>query len=577
MTIGHSVVFQSKPAEVSRREKALGLKLLSLGLLLRVFFIFRYRFDSDEPQHLHVVWAWAHGLLQYRDVFDNHAPLFHMLCSPLVEWFGERADLLLLMRLTMLPVWGVTLWGTYRVASALSCRRLGWWATILTGLFPPFFMGSIEFRTDDLWAMLWILAVALLVSGRTRPMRSLVVGAVLGAAFGVSMKSILLLASLALGGLMTTTLRSAEWCRPGWAGRFAANLGAAVLGGLFVPTAIVIWFYSKGAFVPFYYGVIQHNLLPGMGLVYISRLSFGFIPTLVFAWLFTRAQIVRRSSPGPQTTRRSLVFLTLAIYVAAVETLWPIVTRQDFLPAWPMLVVSAVPFLDRPMPLWLAAVFSRRRALRPAPAPMLLLVAALCGAIWLTAKVPMPWRSRTAQSLETWKAVLSLTNPSDYVMDLKGELLFRRRAVYYVFEHFTKARIKQRLIEPQIARRLVETRTCIVSPDIKGLPQDALQFIEANYLLIGPLRVVGKILTPQASDPALPISFEVAIPAQYQMVTPLGPAGGELDGTPYRGIRFLGPGRHEFRPSPGENRLALVWARAVDNGFSPFTVEGKSQ
>ena len=51
--------------------------LFALTLLLRSFYVFRHGFDSDEWQHLHVVWAATRGLTQYRDVFDNHAPLFH--------------------------------------------------------------------------------------------------------------------------------------------------------------------------------------------------------------------------------------------------------------------------------------------------------------------------------------------------------------------------------------------------------------------------------------------------------------------------------------------------------------------
>lgn len=64
--------------------------LLVLGLALRVLMAWRFRVDSDEPQHLHVVWAWTHGLLPYRDVFDNHMPLFHLLSGILVA--GARFD-----------------------------------------------------------------------------------------------------------------------------------------------------------------------------------------------------------------------------------------------------------------------------------------------------------------------------------------------------------------------------------------------------------------------------------------------------------------------------------------------------
>src|SRR6185369_11494597 len=66
---------------------------LSAAAVLRVVYAVHYRVDSDEPQHLHVAWGWSQGLMQYRDVFDNHAPLFHILFSPLVRAVGERPEL----------------------------------------------------------------------------------------------------------------------------------------------------------------------------------------------------------------------------------------------------------------------------------------------------------------------------------------------------------------------------------------------------------------------------------------------------------------------------------------------------
>ena len=75
---------------------------------LKLLSIFHLRADSDEPQHAHVVWAWATDRLQYRDVFDNHMPLFQMACAPLFGLIGERADILIYLRLAMLPLYLVS-------------------------------------------------------------------------------------------------------------------------------------------------------------------------------------------------------------------------------------------------------------------------------------------------------------------------------------------------------------------------------------------------------------------------------------------------------------------------------------
>src|SRR5258707_1292890 len=75
---------------MSRIETRIIATLAAISVVFRAVAFFNYRFDSDEPQHLHVAWGWTAGLLQYRDLFDNHAPLFHMLTAPLLALADER-------------------------------------------------------------------------------------------------------------------------------------------------------------------------------------------------------------------------------------------------------------------------------------------------------------------------------------------------------------------------------------------------------------------------------------------------------------------------------------------------------
>src|SRR5687768_9145084 len=131
---------------LTRRERLLLLGLAALAFVLRAAAYFRYRFDSDEQQHLHVVWGWTAGLVQYRDLFDNHAPLFHMLMAPLLAVVGERSDILLWMRLPMLVLFAVVVWATYAIARRLYDERIGAFAALLLVLFPPYFLKSLEFR-----------------------------------------------------------------------------------------------------------------------------------------------------------------------------------------------------------------------------------------------------------------------------------------------------------------------------------------------------------------------------------------------------------------------------------------------
>jgi len=160
-------------------------------------------------------------------------------------------------------------------------------------------------------------------------------------------------------------------------------------------------------------------------------------------------------------------------------------------------------------------------------------------------------------------------------MDTKGESVFRQRPFYYALEGITLQRIRQGLIADDIPERLIATHTCVAVEDSFRFPPRARAFLQANYLPVGRLRVAGRLLTPSAADGPHALPFDVQIAARYAVVAESGVATGWLDGTPYDGARFLAPGHHEFRSAAGDGRFALVWAQAVERGFSPFLLRSE--
>src|SRR2546423_13035778 len=106
-----------------KRAPAISLSLIAAALATRVALIFRYRFDADAPQHMHVAWGWAHGLVQYRDIFDNHMPLFHILSSPLFALGGDDARLLFAARMLMLPLFVMAIALVWFITDALFGQR----------------------------------------------------------------------------------------------------------------------------------------------------------------------------------------------------------------------------------------------------------------------------------------------------------------------------------------------------------------------------------------------------------------------------------------------------------------------
>ena len=198
----------AQPRQINRQERWAAGLLLLVALFLRCVYILHYRYDSDEPQHLHTTWGWTQGLLQYRDFFDNHTPLFHILFSPLVAALGERTDILTYMRVAMVPLWIVSLWCVWRLGSRLYSKRAGLWAAVFLSLLTLWFFCSVEYRTDNLWTPLWLGALTVLLTGELSETRAFSGGLLLGLCFCASMKtSALLLAAVLAAAIAACHLR----------------------------------------------------------------------------------------------------------------------------------------------------------------------------------------------------------------------------------------------------------------------------------------------------------------------------------------------------------------------------------
>jgi len=180
------------------------------------------------------------------------------------------------------------------------------------------------------------------------------------------------------------------------------------------------------------------------------------------------------------------------------------------------------------------------------------------------------WRDGTVEQRRFLTEVLRLTRPGESVMDLKGESVFRLRPYYYALEPITRTRMDLGIIRDDIAEHVLGSGTAVVSEDSDLYPDGARSFLNRHYLPIGRLRVAGGWLEPIPGEPAAPRRFDVVIPGAYVLVVRHGRASGRLDGSEYTGLRLLSRGPHSYLTSPGEDSVAVVWANAIERGFSPF-------
>jgi len=536
--------------------------LFALMLAFKIVNAATYVFDSDESQHLHVIWGWANGFVQYRDVCDNHMPLFQIIFTPIYKLIGERATILYWMRIILLPMYFVVMWCTYRIGALCFSRRAGVWAVIVAGFYPGYHFCSMEFRTDNLWAPLWLLTLVVLLSGAVTFRRSLLAGLLLGLCFGISMKSVLLLLSILTSGAFLLAFLGAEksGLRPAHLARCVAVFLA---GAAFVPGAIMLAFALGGVWGPFRYWVFQNNILPQ----FRNHPAWWIVLfPLLFPLVIYLGRALIQQTPDPvRAARRGFIFFIWGFYILALWSFWSLVSRQDYLPYHPLafvlyspvILVVSVHFLEPRRGLH--AIFRR--------VPLPAFVAAV---EFLTTLIAHPfWVDGAKNETDLLRATLKLTARGDFVLDEKGETVFRQRCFAPIWEPCVMERIRRGLMADNAAQRCFETRTCVAVTG-KEMSLAANRFVLQHYLPVGNrLRVAGTLLRP-APDDEKRSDFEVVIPASYSIMTPNGNITGFLDGEPYRGGRFLAPGKHTFLRSSGTTELALLWTQAADRGFTPF-------
>jgi hypothetical protein len=139
-----------------------------------------------------------------------------------------------------------------------------------------------------------------------------------------------------------------------------------------------------------------------------------------------------------------------------------------------------------------------------------------------------------------------------------------------VLEAITIRRLACGLIKDDIPERLIATRTAVAT--LVRMPPRAREFIGRNYLpVVYRIRVLGKMLDDGQSTFPRKYTFEIMVPERYVVVSEKGSFSGRLDGSDATVAQFLNPGLHTVDVSSNQGRLAVIWARAAEKGFSPFS------
>ncbi|MDQ2856254.1 MAG: hypothetical protein M3R68_07995, partial [Acidobacteriota bacterium] len=136
----------------SSRRRFLFLVLLGLflfALALRIPLTLNREIDIDEFQHLHAAWLLSQHYVLYRDVWENHTPLFYYLLLPLFRFCREGSGLILFARVfSSFAGLGILLL-TYLLARIDRDKLTSFLAVIILSYMVIFAEKSIEVRPDQ--------------------------------------------------------------------------------------------------------------------------------------------------------------------------------------------------------------------------------------------------------------------------------------------------------------------------------------------------------------------------------------------------------------------------------------------
>src|SRR5206468_12824567 len=164
------------------------------------------------------------------------------------------------------------------------------------------------------------------------------------------------------------------------------------------------------------------NYLPQLGSCSRPLRSLLFAPALLLVVVLARcAGRARR----PEKDRIRLVFLALVAgtFLAALHTIWPLFTTYDLLPFYPLLAVLVIGIpLRRPAS---AAQAPAPESARHRWSGVAVLTSIALLEAGLVMRFEPPGEDGTRRQVRLMTDVLRLTGPSDYVLDMKGESIFR--------------------------------------------------------------------------------------------------------------------------------------------------------
>ena len=467
---------------LDRHRRPLLVACLALGVFA-LFLCFYRSWDADEFEHLQFAWLLSQGRTPYRDFFEHHTPVFHLLTAPYFDMIRDTGTGVLLIAPFGLRVLSTLFTAaTALLVFAMTRRATGsGTATMAVALFLScsfVLEKGIEIRPDTLAALLLVVSAYAVGRGlceapttEERLAWGLLSGLASGGTLMTSQKGIfavlgILAAAAVLGGRRHG--RGTTW----------AFLGVALLG---MAAAIlpVLWLFARrGALGEFFHhNVVLVLLWPRdfagegwrwLGLALAKDTMFMGLAVLGLGLLG------RRLRRRPHTGLGTIVVLTVVASAIGFVVL-PIAQRQYLFMTAPFAAIAAAVGAG-----WLAERWSR--AARPRLVTML--PGLVMGYFVFHAALQLGHPDRVA--IAKLDHLLHHTAPGDTVLSgWSPGVAFRRPAFHFGFPH---QEVRTFIPPAMIAELAADLRSGRVHPamvdfdaDLRALGPELEAAVRAHY------------------------------------------------------------------------------------------------
>ena len=511
--------------------------LLAWGLVFRWGLARRQPLDFDEFHHLHVAWCWTQGLIPYRDFWDNHPPLMHLLLACLQPIRGETVETLFVWRLAAFGMAVAVLAATFVLARRVFDSATGLAAVALLACVQVFTDKTVEVRPDlgmILFCVLTVWLVLRAMDGKSRRARAAnwaAAGVCFGLATLFSTKSLMAAVALAVGlvGLAlcrwSRRLRSglgcggAQECPRGQVLGIARGLGWALLGFCLPVAPVVVFFAGHGLLAEMLRFTVLENVgypdrfsaVRSLGPVWSTPVALTFGLGLLLAGIGQFRKWARRDA--------SLVLLIVAVVLVieygfimpapyAHSVCLPLVFLAVF-GGW--VLRSAIGLVTRPRMSAVAAWGGGAGA-------VLILVAGMADSLVRLGLSHQGDAAELHRQLALTSRVLELTGTDDAVFSDAPVAVFRRQACFYPTLYYgVLDRYRRGEIKPSIAEdlRRVGCALVVTSFPPRLIPPDDERFVQTHFVQIEPqLYVPGRSFSPEELGRG-PVVFEVVTPGVY--------------------------------------------------------------